>query len=229
MPNYTEEELKNMSPEQISELQKQNCIFCKMVAGEIPTYKVFEDDKVFAILDINPANEGHVLLLPKEHYQILPQVPPELLGHMMVIAKKISQMMLSIMRVKGTSILFEVGEAAGQKAPHVMMHIIPANPNNKILQPEVVSQDAQQFEQVLKLLRSKTGFRVQEKSPLVSTTQPVEEKEVVTNEPEKVSIKKELNKHNNEKIIGHSTKLNKSKDLLAPKEPDLDKISKLFG
>jgi histidine triad (HIT) family protein len=201
MPNVSEEELKNMSPEQIMELQKKNCIFCKMIAGEIPAYKVFEDDKVFAILDINPANEGHVLLLPKEHYQILPQVPPELLGHILIVAKKISNMMLTVMRVKGTSLLFEVGEAAGQKAPHVMLHIIPSNPNNKILQPELVSQDPNQYDQVLKLLRSKTGFKVIEE-----TKKPVEKKAKAPKEKVKEKLGKEFTK----------------------KDFDLDKISKLF-
>lgn len=223
MPNLTEEELKNMSPEQIAELQKQNCIFCKMVAGEIPTYKIFEDDKVFAILDINPANEGHVLLLPKEHFQILPQIPPELLGHMMIVAKKISQMMLSTMRVKGTSLLFEIGEAAGQKAPHVMLHIIPANPNNKILQPESVSQDAQQFDQILKLLRSKTGYRVQEQPQPAHKQQSVAEtKEVVENSPKEESAEV-VEDQPNEEVA------EKPKDVSVKKDIDLDKISKLFG
>ena len=196
-----------------------------MIAGEIPTYKVFEDDKVFAILDINPANEGHVLLLPKQHFQILPQVPPELLGHMMIIAKKISQMMLSVMRVKGTSLLFEVGEAAGQKAPHVMLHIIPTNPNNKILQLESVSQGAQQFEQMLKLLRSKTGYSVQEQ-PAPSQQPVVKAKEVVDNS---------FNEKTTEELVKEEVKEQPKKEVVEePKTPvkkdiDLDSISKLFG
>ena len=62
----TEEDLKNMSPEEIQELQKQQCIFCHIVSGKVASRKVYEDDSVIAILDIHPANPGHVLLLPKE-------------------------------------------------------------------------------------------------------------------------------------------------------------------
>ena len=58
MSQVTEEELQKMSPEQIAELQKQNCIFCKIIAGEIPSKKVYEDDNFIGILDINPATQG---------------------------------------------------------------------------------------------------------------------------------------------------------------------------
>ena len=62
----TEEDIKKMSPEEIAELQKKNCIFCHLVSGRVPSKKVFEDDKVLAILDIYPAIPGHILLFPKE-------------------------------------------------------------------------------------------------------------------------------------------------------------------
>ncbi len=201
----TQEELNNMSSEQIAELQKKNCIFCKMSAGEIPTYKVYEDDEVFAILDINPANEGHVLLLPKDHYQMVPMMPSELLGHMMIVAKKISQVMLSVLKARGTSLMFEVGEAAGQKAPHVMLHIIPSSPDKKILQPDLINQDMAKFQELLKKLREKTGFKVQ---------------------GEKVTVPKKINTVE-EKIKIVEKKEIKNKDI-KDKTPDLDSISKLF-
>jgi histidine triad (HIT) family protein len=189
----TQEELNNMSPEQIAELQKKNCIFCKMSAGEIPTYKIYEDSKVFAILDINPANDGHVLLLPKDHYQMVPMMPPELLSHMMIIAKKISQIMLSVLKVRGVSLMFEIGEAAGQKAPHVMLHIIPSSHDKKILQPDLVDQDETKFQEILKKLRTKTGFQVEE--PKVDEEKKVSEQEVKSEEKTKVKLEdnKELN------------------------------------
>ncbi len=119
----TEEELKNMSPEQIAELQKQNCIFCKIISGEIPSKKVFEDEFCTAILDINPANEGHVLILPKEHYQILPQIPENIVGKLFVVAKEISHSILQAFGAKGTNIFVANGQVAGQRAPHFMIHV----------------------------------------------------------------------------------------------------------
>jgi len=122
----TEDELKNMSPQEIEDMQKKNCIFCHIVSGKVPSKKVFEDDKVLAILDINPASPGHVLLLPKEHFVIMPQMPQDLTSHMMLTAKNISKALLKE-QAQGTNILIANGAAAGQKAPHFMMHIIPRN------------------------------------------------------------------------------------------------------
>jgi len=125
MAQLTEEELKNMSPEEIAQLQKQNCIFCHIISGKVPSKKVYEDDISIAILDIHPAVPGHVLILPKEHYAILPQVPEDVVGHMFMVAKQISHAMLRAFQVKGTNIVVQNGAAADQKAPHFMIHIIP--------------------------------------------------------------------------------------------------------
>ncbi|HII30037.1 hypothetical protein COT48_01440 [Candidatus Woesearchaeota archaeon CG08_land_8_20_14_0_20_47_9] len=121
----TEEDLKNMSPEQIAELQKQNCIFCHIISGRVASKKIYEDEQCIAILDINPANPGHMLLLPKEHYAILPQAPDDVIGHLFMVAKALSQAALKSLGVRGTTILIANGIVAGQKAPHVMVHIIP--------------------------------------------------------------------------------------------------------
>src|SRR3989338_4502601 len=86
--------LKNMSPEEIAQLQREQCIFCQIISGKIPTKKIYEDELAVAIVDINPASKGHLLLLPKEHYMIMPQVPDGLLAHLFLLAKKLSQTFL---------------------------------------------------------------------------------------------------------------------------------------
>ncbi len=121
----TEEELANMSPEQLQELQKQNCIFCHIISGKVASKKIYEDDKVLAILDINPANPGHILLLIKEHYQIMPQIPDDEISYMFMVAKAISHACLKALKAQGTNIFIANGVLAGQKAPHFMLHIIP--------------------------------------------------------------------------------------------------------
>ncbi|MFH1591266.1 MAG: HIT family protein [archaeon] len=123
--DITEEQLKDLTPEQLKELQKQNCIFCHISAGRVASKKIFEDEKCLAILDINPANPGHVVLFPKEHYAILPQVPEDLISHLFKVAKGICNAALRTMECQGTNIFLANGVAAGQKAPHVMIHIIP--------------------------------------------------------------------------------------------------------
>ena len=121
----TEEDLKNMSPEQLAELQKQNCLFCHLAADKIPSKKVFEDDMCFAILDINPASRGHMLLIPKEHYVMFPQTPENMIEHLARIVKLLSRTAIAALGAEGTNIFVANGAEAGQKAPHVIIHIIP--------------------------------------------------------------------------------------------------------
>ena len=120
-----QEKIKNMSPEELKEFQKKQCIFCQIISGKVQSKKVYEDDKCLAILDINPANPGHTVVLPKEHYSIMPQLPEEEIAHLFMIAKNISNAALRALQVQGTNIVVQNGIAAGQKAQHFMIHIIP--------------------------------------------------------------------------------------------------------
>ncbi len=128
----TEEDISNMSPEQIIELQKQQCIFCKIIKGDIPSKKVYEDEICLVILDINPANPGHMLLLPKNHYTIMPQIPENEIKHIAVVIKHLSQAALKAFGAQGTNIFIANGAIAGQRAPHFMVHIIPRKDNDEI-------------------------------------------------------------------------------------------------
>ncbi|MDO8656127.1 MAG: HIT domain-containing protein, partial [Nanoarchaeota archaeon] len=131
-----QEKIKNMSPEQLLQLQKQQCIFCQIIAGKIPSKKVYEDQFCLAVLDINPAAKGHVLILPKEHYAIMPQVPDEPLAYLFAAAKKISQVLLRALKMSGTNIFIANGLAAGQKSQHFMIHLIPRKEGDKLLDTE---------------------------------------------------------------------------------------------
>ncbi|HLC88842.1 MAG TPA: HIT family protein, partial [Candidatus Nanoarchaeia archaeon] len=140
-----QEKLKNMSPEELQEFQKQQCIFCQIISGKVPAKKVYEDDQCIAILDINPAAKGHLLLLPKEHYAIMPQIPEPILAHLSVVSKHLSQLLLKSLKVDGTTIFVANGLAAGQKAQHFMIHIIPRKEDDNALQFEekVISKEIQ--------------------------------------------------------------------------------------
>jgi len=119
------EKLESMSPEELREFQKKQCIFCHIVSGRTSSKKIYEDDKALAILDINPANLGHILLLPKEHYTILPQIPDDIVEHLFMVTKALSHTALRALQCQGTTIFIANGVAAGQKAQHFMIHIIP--------------------------------------------------------------------------------------------------------
>ena len=127
-----QEKIKNMPPEELKDFQKKQCIFCQIISGKVAARKIYEDDKTFGIFDINPANPGHVLLLTKEHYSIMPQVPDDELEHVATIAKSLSNAMLRAIDAQGTNIIIANGVAAGQRAQHFMMHIIPRKENDGI-------------------------------------------------------------------------------------------------
>lgn len=125
MAQMTEEELRKLSPEQLRELQKQNCIFCHIISKKVQSRVIYEDDKALAILDINPANPGHVLLLPKEHHMVSPHMPDELTAHLGMLAKQLSAAQMRALGSEGTSIVLANGVTAGQRASHLMLHVIP--------------------------------------------------------------------------------------------------------
>ncbi|MBW2996935.1 HIT domain-containing protein [Candidatus Woesearchaeota archaeon] len=132
MTELTEEQLAQMSPEQVAEMQKQQCIFCHIISGKVASKKIYEDEKCLAILDINPANPGHVLILPKEHYSIMPLMPEEEIAYLFRIAKKVSKAQIRGLKADGTNIFAANGAVAGQKAPHFMIHVIPRKENDGI-------------------------------------------------------------------------------------------------
>lgn len=141
-----EEKLKNMTPDEIRELQKQQCIFCQIVSGKVPSKKIYEDDKTIVILDIYPAVKGHAIVLPKEHFAIMPQVPNKELGHFFSVAKAISHIFLRSLKATGSNVFVANGALAGQKAPHFMIHVIPRKEGDgllavedKIVPPEVLA------------------------------------------------------------------------------------------
>ena len=128
-----EEKIKKMSPEELKEFQKQQCIFCQIIAGKVPSKKVYEDDTTIGVLDINPAARGHVLVMPKEHYAIMPQIPDAEIGHLFLVSKYISQIILKVLKATGTMVYVANGMAAGQKAQHFMVHVIPRKEDDGII------------------------------------------------------------------------------------------------
>ena len=100
-------------------------IFSKIIAGEIPSFKVYEDNKVVAILDINPVNAGHILVIPREEYITLMDMPDKLAEHTITVVKHLASEIQRITGAPGINIFLNNGAAAGQEVPHVHFHIIP--------------------------------------------------------------------------------------------------------
>ncbi|HLC22287.1 MAG TPA: HIT family protein [Candidatus Nanoarchaeia archaeon] len=127
------EVLAGLSTEEREQLVgKQPCPFCLIAQGKIPAKKVYEDDDICAVLDINPANKGHTLIFPKEHAAILSQVPLPIVGKLFDIANKVATAVFDAVHAEGTNIVVANGPAAGQTAPHVLVNVIPRYQNDTV-------------------------------------------------------------------------------------------------
>ena len=103
----------------------ENCIFCKIAAGEIPSATLYEDEDFRVILDLGPASKGHALILPKQHYANLYELPDELAEKVIRLAKKMVIAMTKALQCDGFNVVQNNGEAAGQTVFHFHMHLIP--------------------------------------------------------------------------------------------------------
>ena len=106
------------------------CIFCKIVAGQIPCFKLLEDDDTIAFMDINPLNPGHALSVAKGHWPTVDVIPPEVLGAVATTAQKVAKAVISELRPDGVNLLQANGPGAGQSVPHLHIHILPRLPND---------------------------------------------------------------------------------------------------
>ena len=104
---------------------KNNCIFCGILDGELPSFKVYEDEKVLAYLDINPFTKGHTLVIPKEHASGLLTASDDLLAELLPRVKKVAAHLKEELGCDGFNILQNNGEAAGQSVMHIHFHIVP--------------------------------------------------------------------------------------------------------
>ncbi|MBU1901912.1 HIT family protein [Patescibacteria group bacterium] len=102
-----------------------DCIFCKIVAGEIPSYKVYEDEDTLAFLDIMPVNPGHSLVVPKNHYANFEDIPEEELCKIMKTVKKVGKALKDGLGVSGYNVMENNDPVAGQIIPHIHFHVVP--------------------------------------------------------------------------------------------------------
>lgn len=112
-------------------MKKDDCIFCKLANGDIPTSTIYEDEDFRVILDLGPATKGHALILPKEHYENLYEIDDEIAGKAMKLAKKMITQMTEVLGCDGYNVVQNNGAAAGQTVFHFHMHLIPRYKGDK--------------------------------------------------------------------------------------------------
>jgi histidine triad (HIT) family protein len=250
----TEDDLKNMSAEEIAELQKQNCIFCKIANKEIPSKIVHEDADTICVLDINPAAEGHILVFPKKHYMILPHIPDDVLAKIFKSVKLMSHTLLKSLQCGGTTVFVANGVAAGQKAPHALIHVFPRRENDGLVPLPKYEMSEEQIAKLSAQLGMYTGQVFGRRKPIVKDAE-FTEKHHTDGEPihhkkedRENDVKKETENHDMEEYSDEDKKndelLNEKKNKKSDKETkdkhpakkdskntkvDLDDIARLFG
>lgn len=227
-----QEKIKNMSPEELEEFQKQQCIFCQMIAGKVQVKKIYEDDLCFAILDINPANPGHILLMPKQHYPIMPIIPEKEIGYMFIVARELSHALLRALGVEGTNIFVANGAAAGQRAQHFMVHIIPRmdgdNVKLQLLRKDI---DEKQMQEIRALVAASISQATGVKEPVqrgivhfkAAPAEPSAETPV-----EKESVKKQAPVEKKAEVIEEVPKEKAAEEKKAEEKPNEDRIAEIL-
>ena len=214
-----QEKVKQMSPEELKEFQKQQCVFCQIIDGKVASKKVYEDDKCLAILDINPANPGHVLLMPKEHFPLMPLIPEDIIGHLFIVSKALSRVMLTAVSAEGVDVFVANGSAAGQRAQHFMIHIIPRKAGDEVkLDIPVNELPEKKVKEAKEAIKEKVNLVFKLKKEVV------EEKPKEVPKVEKKAAKKKPAK---EKVPGK--KAAKKKPSKKESGVGLDDIAKLLG
>jgi len=237
-----EEKIKNMSPEELKEFQKQQCIFCQIITGKIPSKKVYSDDKCIAVMDINPASKGHLLIMPKEHYAIMPQMPDKEIGHLFLVSKYLSQILLKSLKVSGTNVFVANGGVAGQRAQHFMLHLIPRKEGDKVLDVEDKLIDVQLRTKVKELVEPKLlallGVKKEKQTTLPQPKVELPEEEIEVGEEHQeekvIEVSEEVEEPPKKKTKAVKEKKSAPKAAKKAKEPSkreevgLDDIADLF-
>lgn len=114
-------------------VSERECLFCKIIRGEIPSKKIYEDSRTLAILDINPASEGHVLVMPKKHSETIFEASEEDLQSAVATVKKVSLQIRDALKPEGLNVIQNNGEQAGQVIAHLHFHVLPRYKDDKIM------------------------------------------------------------------------------------------------
>ena len=160
----------------------ENCVVCQIIRNNIPSKKVYEDELVMAVLDVNGANPGHCFVMPKNHYPIIEQVPDMEIGRLFQVSNKISSSIFESLGVQGTNIFVANGIPAGQTVAHFTINVIPRKENDGInLQWQPKQLDEEEMSTVELKLKDQTKHIAVEK----------EEKKAKVHAPKPAAISEE--------------------------------------
>ena len=133
-----------------------DCVFCKIIRKEAPATNLYEDDRVLAFLDIRPLNEGHTLVIPREHYETVYEMPEDLVCHIYTVVKRMSVAVKNASKADGITIIQQNGRAAGQEIFHMHVHIVPRFEGQKLPHfHDIPNASREQLEQAARRIKQK--------------------------------------------------------------------------
>jgi histidine triad (HIT) family protein len=135
----------------------EDCIFCKIVDGKVPSFKVYEDERFLAILDINPLSKGHTIVFPKDHYEDILDIPSQLYGYMNEIVKTVAVQIDEVYSPEGILVNQNNGKKAGQEIKHIHIHVKPVYSDTEVvlesaLRKKISDKEMKEIESDLKIL-----------------------------------------------------------------------------
>lgn len=132
-----------------------DCLFCRIINGEVPSHMVYEDQAVVSFLDIFPANPGHALVVPRAHYESVSEVPGPEMGELARAVQKVAGAIEAAYGLEGFNLLVNEGKIAGQLIPHLHVHVIPRFPNDRVATPSGATRASdEELEREREIIRS---------------------------------------------------------------------------
>ncbi len=138
----------------------EKTIFEKIIAGEIPSYKIYEDEHTFAFLDINPASHGHTLVVPKRPFENLLVMPDDVAAALIQSTKKVAEAIKKATNADGIKLIMNNGAAAGQEIFHAHMHVIPRHTNDGVTSGRYMKYKVGEADEILKKIVANIGVEI---------------------------------------------------------------------
>lgn len=191
------EQIEEATPEELEEFIKQSqgqggkCIFCEIIAGKIESVKVYEDNDIVAIMEIMPASKGHILVLPRQHFQFIQEIPDKILQKLFYFVKVTTPILTKSLDAKAVSIYIPQGVLAGQRIQHFVINLIPRyESDGLVFDWEHKKIDIKDLEKIADKIRNETQGEV--KKGIVEEQEKYEKqkKEAIESEADKIVKKK---------------------------------------
>lgn len=191
------QQVEEATPEELEEFIKQSqgqggkCVFCEIISGKIESVKVYEDADILAVMEIMPASKGHILVLPRQHYQFIQEIPEKVLNKLIYFVKVTTPILTKILDAKAVSIYIPQGVLAGQRIQHFVINLIPRyESDGLVFDWEHKKTETKDLEKIADKIRSETQGEVRKGIAEEQEKYEKKKKEAIESEADKIMKRK---------------------------------------